>query len=731
MNRVIRIARTSPGLLILPILLLLGCSTNTDKPSYVNAFDPTLGENLPVPDSVTVMVGDNVVELAWKIPVGTSADEYAIFRKTSNLSSELNERLVGRVSKKGYTDLAVSNGRNYVYRIAAGANGQFGPRTTEIDATPGLYSLLLAGGVPFTQNRQISVTFNAPNAQVVRIAEDPDSFTTAWQNVNGVVQWTLSAGDGTKTVYAQFRFADGSMSVPAFGRIRLDTQAIIQSVAFDGASTRKPGDTIHFRLVAGEPNGFATITVDQVFNGIILFDNGTGGDRTAGDGVYERDLVIPPAALVNDKQVLGSFTDEAGNSAAQVAAPELLTIQRGPDPVTLITAEVSEPPDAPSVTLNWSQSLDTAFQGYAIYRSQSAVVDSLSRLIATITNASVLSQQDTDVIEGQTYRYRVYVRNDLGLETGSNTLQAQVTNLRPPAAVTLQQPTSVGVTSVGLEWSQSSDRDFASYRVYRNETGAVTDADQLVATIPDIGRAYCDDSGLQENTTYYYRVYVFDEGGLKSRSNEVQVTTKQPEQPGPVDLMPPIIAEPPDPASVTLNWDRSQDTDFAAYQVFRAESLPVDSLSRLVSTIESAATLSYQDSAVAEGRTYYYRVYVQDTAGHETGSNTVLAFVQNLRPPTAVTLQNPDAVGSTRIGLDWSRSTDLDFGSYRIYRNTTGDVTDSDQMIAEISDIGRTFYDDEGLQANTKYYYRIYTFDQGGLEARSNEVSATTQSPAP
>ncbi len=731
MNRVHSIARTSPCLLILPILLFLGCSTNTENPSYVNAFDPTLGENLPVPDSVTVMVGDNVVKLAWKIPTGQSADEYAIFRKTLNLQSELNERLVGRVSKREYTDLAVSNGRHYVYRIAAGANGQFGTRTTEVDATPGLYSLLLAGGAPFTQNRLLSITFNAPTAQVVRIAEDPDSFTTAWQNVNGVVQWTLSAGDGMKTVYAQFRFSDGSMSVPAFGKIRLDTQAVIQSVSFDGASVRRPGETVHFRLVAGEPNGLATINVDGIFSGTALFDNGTGGDRVAGDGVYERDLVIPPAASVHDTPVTGSFADEAGNVAAQVSAPELLTVERGPDAVTLTTAEVSEPPDAPFVTLNWSESLDAQFQGYAIYRAEAADVDSLSRLVGTITSAAILTQQDTDVIEGHTYYYRVYVRNNLGLETGSNIVQAQVTNLRPPAAVTLQQPTSIGVTSVGLEWSQSGDRDFGSYRVYRNETGAVTESDDLVTEITDVGRAFCDDVGLQSNTIYYYRVYVLDQGGLKSRSNEIQVTTRQPEQPDPVNLATPIVADPPDPASATLNWSRSQDADFAAYRIFRAESLPVDTLSRLMATVDNVATLSYQDSAVAEGETYYYRVYVQDSAGHETGSNTVQAFIENLRPPTAVTLETPDAIGTTRIGLDWSRSPDLDFGSYRIYRNTTGDVTDGDQLIAEISDISRIFYDDEGLQQNTKYYYRIYTLDQGGLKARSNEVSATTQSAAP
>jgi fibronectin type 3 domain-containing protein len=371
--------------------------------------------------------------------------------------------------------------------------------------------------------------------------------------------------------------------------------------------------------------------------------------------------------------------------------------------------------------------LDPNFQAYVIFRAESAAVDSLSRLVGTIGSVSTLSQQDADVVEGKTYYYRVYVRNIQGIETGSNTLQAQVENVRPPTPVTLQTPTSVGVTDIGLEWSQSGDRDFGSYRVYRNETGAVTDNDQLVSEITDVGRTYCDDAGLQESTTYYYRVYTVDQGGLRARSNEVQATTKEPELPDAVSLLVPIVAVPPDPASVTLNWSRSQDGTFAAYRIFRAESLPVDTLSRLVSTVESVSTLSYQDLSVVEGKTYYYRVYVLNNAGRESGSNTVQAFVENVRPPTAVTLQTPSAIGTTRIGLDWSRSTDLDFGSYRIFRNTTGDVTDTDLLIADVSDINRLFYDDSGLQPNTTYYYRVYSIDQGGLKSRSNEVSATTK----
>ena len=132
--------------------LLVGCITDSEEPSFDNPFDPVLGADLPVPESVQVMVGDNEVRLTWSLSEGEMADEYAVFRKRIDDDSEELETLQKQTSLPQYTDTRVRNGRVYAYRIAAGVAGQFGPRTDEIEAGPGFFHILLADDAP--QRRQ-------------------------------------------------------------------------------------------------------------------------------------------------------------------------------------------------------------------------------------------------------------------------------------------------------------------------------------------------------------------------------------------------------------------------------------------------------------------------------------------------------------------------------------------------------------------------------------------------
>jgi hypothetical protein len=180
-----------------------------------------------------------------------------------------------------------------------------------------------------------------------------------------------------------------------------------------------------------------------------------------------------------------------------------------------------------------------------------------------------------------------------------------------------------------------------------------------------------------------------------------------------------------------LRWSESQEADFASYRVFRAEGTSVSVSDRLITTITSSKTMEYTDEDVVEGKTYAYLVAVRTGSGLESGSDPVQVAVPNLRTPSAVTLNEPGAVTSDRIALDWTRSDARDFSAYRVHRNRSGAVSDADSMVAEITNIDRTFLDDSGLQENTEYFYRVYVVDQGGLSSRSNEESVTTQSAAP
>jgi hypothetical protein len=331
-----------------------------------------------------------VVRLSWALPEGETADEYAIFRKRLDSETLEPEQIIARVTETFYSDTRVRNSRVYAYRLAAGVGEQFGRRTAEIEARPGLFTILLANDAEVTRERTISVTASAPNTEAVQFSEDPDNFDSPWRGISGQISINLSQGDGDKTVYARFRLEDGSESIPAFDSILLDTKAVIGLVEYDGPEMRQPGDTVHFRMDAGEVNGSATAEVDEILPSFRMFDDGSGGDAVAGDGIYERDMVIPIVSVAVDKAVRGSFTDLAGNQAETITASRKLSVREGPEPVDLIEGLTAEPPDPPSITLRWSESRDPNFSAYRIFRSQGALVDSTDRLVTTITNKSTI-----------------------------------------------------------------------------------------------------------------------------------------------------------------------------------------------------------------------------------------------------------------------------------------------------------------------------------------------------
>ena len=601
-------------------LLALGCSSGTEDIDLTNPYD---NAGFPVPDSVVVTLGSNVVRLDWSVDSATSVNQYSVFRRRTDTDPQEQERVVATVSSRTFTDYGVRDGRTYLYRIAAGKDGHFGTRSEGVEARPAFFAISLAGGAPRTRLTTVSVSPTGPvSVTAIQLGEVSDLNGAAWMPVTGNLVWVLSSGDGTKRVYARMRLTDGATSFPVSSDIALDTHAVIRNLDFDGSDVRAPGDILHVRLDAGEPSGTASVSIGTLFTNLALLDDGSGGDASAGDGVYEREVALP-YVVINQINLTGRFTDAVGNEASPLSGPRTLTVGTPPAVVSLLSTETAVPPDAPSVTIRWTQSLETSFRSYRVYRSDDANVDTTDRLVGEVTTATTAQFEDTDVIEGHTYYYRVFVRNQIGLESGSGMTSVSVPNLRPPVAVTLNAPGGTSDSRLTLQWTKTTSEDFAAYRVYRNETGAVTEQDPMVGEIHNVEQVYFDDLNLVENTLYYYRVVVVDEAGLITRSNEVQART--------ANLPPPPVTLAPgtdlDFTAATLSWSASDAHDFASYKLFRDTVSTVTTGSALVIELKDREAIAYRDTALVSGHTYYYRVYVVDDGVNpkpeQSGSNVV------------------------------------------------------------------------------------------------------------
>jgi hypothetical protein len=76
--------------------------------------------------------------------------------------------------------------------------------------------------------------------------------------------------------------------------------------------------------------------------------------------------------------------------------------------------------------------------------------------------------------------------------------------------------------------------------------------------------------------------------------------------------------------SLTLNWSRNEDTDFAAYFVYRDTSPGVTDQALQMARITDPFQTFFDDSAInTVANIYYYRVYVEDKAENRSRSNEI------------------------------------------------------------------------------------------------------------
>lgn len=616
-----RVFHHTRWLAVLTILLAFTQWQCTKKPT-----SPASNREIPgQPFGLTISTGDRQIELSWAIDNPARVRSYRIYRRdtTSATFFYLDSSLVTK-----YVDRFVRNGVIYYYQVAAVARngGAEGSRSATVAAVPNTYAIRIAGGADFTNNRQVTIDISAPASTTAMLFGNDTSFSgSAWQPFAASLQWLLSNGDGLKTVHAKFRDANGNETrTRSSDAITLDTFAFISSVSENtGGVAKKEGDVIHFSLNAGEPNGRAAVTVDGIAQPISLYDDGRPGDAAANDGIYEVNYIVPDDAEVTQARVRGSFTDRANNVApAGVVAPGRITIARAPAAVQLFDPTLA---GNNGLRLSWNAATETDFANYSIYRSTTPnFTPAPNSLLFRVTVRQTTNYTDSPLQEGVTYYYRVIVFDAGNLGSApSNEVSGRIATNLPPRAVDLYAPQAGPdpAHQVVLSWSQSTDSDFATYRILRSTTLPI---DTLAAPIISIDQnkttSYTDNT-VKPATQYYYQIVVVDQGGKTSRSNVAAITTSADLPPAAVTLAQPIAT---DVGELSLSWSRNNDADFSSYRIYRSKTPGITENQPPIKIINDPDETTFDDAGLEAETNYYYKVFVHDQADLSAGSNEVM-----------------------------------------------------------------------------------------------------------
>jgi hypothetical protein len=491
----------------------------------------------PTPFDLRAVVGETQAEIRWEIPDTAGVGSYRVYRA---IGGEMS--LITTVNMLRYLDANLVSGRSYFYQVSAVTRaGVEGRRSEVLEAKPSVYGVEISGGAEFTNTRRVTIDLFAPPGTLWMAISNDSSFSgVAYRAFQSLDDWTLLEGDGEKRVFARFRDSLGSESETRSDAIALDTRAEIAAFtategigrpAISSAKTYVPGDTLFFSVNAGEMEGDAAATVGTGIVDLLLRDDGQGGDRVAGNGVYELLYVVPGGLDFQRLAVTGSFFDRAGNAAAPVTLLSTLTIgAEPPPPVTLSSAAA----DTGAVRLAWTTSAASDFAAYRIYRSTTEAVSESTAVLATISDRAETQFVDATVLEATTYYYRVFVVSSAGASAGSNKLSATTPNLAPPAVPLAAPSLSPGGVSptppqnIVLSWAASAISDFGRYEVFVSQSsGGAGCAGAPVATLRAASLASYTHVALTAGT-YFFSVRTVDALGLSACSNVVSAVVQAP-----------------------------------------------------------------------------------------------------------------------------------------------------------------------------------------------------------
>lgn len=574
----------------------------------------------PAPVHLTISNGDRRLRLTWEKIAAPEISHYYIYRSDS-VSQTL--RKLDSTQTTDYLDRTVLNGRVYEYQISARSQaGYEGPLSDALSAKAGFYTFTINSGATHTASRTVTISFVAPTGTLYSMISHDSTFANAnWESFSAEKTWELTPGDGIKKVYARFRGGDDSLLDGLLSdQIILDTQAQIQEVLFNHyEQPLQAGDTLRIRVRTAEPIGTVSVDLGDRLSALALYDDGTHGDVSPGDGVYSLDWLIPQQFEIINGALTARFTDAVGNTAREISAETSLIIKNTPQAVHLLDP-VPYATDFDRLFLSWTSYGGAGFINYKIYRHSTQRVDSTSTLVGIVSSASTTSLLDSLLAANTAYFYRVYVTDALGYSSGSNIVAGKTSPDLPPTPVHCDVSYLQSQQSVLLNWTKNTDRDFGNYRIFRSEGADVNLSSPLLTVNSSRDQITYQDVSLADKTTYRYVVYTFDVSGQSSRSNVVTITTSTLAPPKPV-----ILAAPASYISgaLRLSWTSSTDSHFQSYRLYRSKTSRVDSTVTPTAVLNSASVTSYDDMGLEANMTYFYRIFVYDSFGHSSGSNTV------------------------------------------------------------------------------------------------------------
>lgn len=179
-------------------------------------------------------------------------------------------------------------------------------------------------------------------------------------------------------------------------------------------------------------------------------------------------------------------------------------------------------------------------------------------------------------------------------------------------------------------------------------------------------------------------------------------------------------------STVTLKWSKCNDEDFSNYKVYYSRNETVDWNDSLVDSLLFNIDTTRTVRKLVPDTRYFFRVIVNTGRGRYSASNEVdtVTGKDTADATEELKLYSPLNITDSSVTLKWSKY-NTSFDSYRIFMDTTWNVTFQDSLIKPVYyDTVTTVY---GLVKNKTYWFKVYVNKNSDYVDESNSIEVRIQ----
>ena len=302
---------------------------------------------------------------------------------------------------------------------------------------------------------------------------------------------------------------------------------------------------------------------------------------------------------------------------------------------------------------------------------------------------------DNTLTPNHSYEYRIkaftkYNQSDYKTNLFDNTFPA-------PSELTYQKLT---ISSIKLNWTDNSNGEEGF--MIDKKVGNLDWQIPYDAVNSDIEE--WSDENAEINETIQYRVYAYSG---ENSSVYIEIDEIDNTFPAPTNLSSELVND----QSIVLSWDDNSIGE-DGFKIERKEN--EGSFSEIV--VLAGNVTSYNDEGLIYGTTYTYRIRGFKDFNYSDYSNEAGILLEISAPTNLIVT----FIGGGSNYLSWYDNSNIEEG-YKIERKISGEEY---ELLATVNP-NVTSFEDENVENQVTYYYRIYGFTQNHQSDYSNEAKST------